>query len=809
MSIFFDEKLDLSFSKGLVIISTFQTKSLENHGGFEERNIDWYSPLLSFDLSKLILNEADVNYLVDFFQAVQGNTISFRFTDYTDFLATATVKNNHYGSTTQGRLYPDADGIRTEFQLFKVYSVGACKHFRAITRPSEVRIYQDDLEVFDWSEDKGKITFITPPTGELTADIIFDIPVAIGEGRLSFKINQQSQTASSLSLEKLTLEEIREEPYYDLIDQIGFLPTFPLVKFSEGNIAQTAETEIIDLSSGYDLRTSLTSRQKTEINLPQASFPEEILEHFISFWRCCKGRGLTFPVFDKIHQQDYLMMRFDSDELSLEIDANDTYKNQPITLREVFEQLPLTLTYEYNDNAEIELQTSNPPPNSYGASESVGIVKTTPTLEDPDAGGGDGGSGGNSYYESNIGKIIAISEIQGKLVLFTVKFYYHDSSYPEATEYRIYMESEAGNLDFQRKYILRSLDDESHQPTLDFVDINDDVKGLVFTSKTLEGTHLYAISIDQNGNINEEYQLTSENPDVNITYWYYCCFEGIVYVETNAQSDLNYNESLVPCLNYPASGMMIRSCINLDGINYRVGSRRFDNNTISYNDNSLTSFEHHFVAGDIVYMGDDDDLDEEGKVHFFSWIATVNGKFSPHIKIEGGDGTGGVQGPFPIEEQENIASIIHSDHLITDSSLEGYDNEVRLMGIVSNSNEFLATLIKDSNVPGDVIPIPSQLLLCSSGGGSSSVTPSNLEDLSLEPDFYGWVNGLVIKKYEGRYYSGDQGVHYVKASGELGKLSNDFSEMPNAIASAIYASETRGLVLAYGSTLKYFVISQS
>ncbi|MGK7898810.1 MAG: hypothetical protein AB4372_35650, partial [Xenococcus sp. (in: cyanobacteria)] len=309
------------------------------------------------------------------------------------------------------------------------------------TRPSELRIYQDEIEVFDWSEDKGKITFITPPIGELTADIIFDVPVALGEGRLSFKVNQQS-TVSSLSLEKLTLEEIREEPFYDLIDNVGFLPTFPLVKFSEGNIAQTVETEIIDLTSGYDLRTSLNSRQKTEINLPQASFPKEILEHFISFWRCCKGRALTFPVLEKIYSLDYLMMRFDSDELSLEVEANDTYKNQPISLREVFETLPLSLTYQYNDNAEIELQTSNPPANSYGPSESVGIVGTTPTLEDPDGGGGgSGGSGGNSYYESNIGKIIAISEIQGKLVLFTVKFYYYNSSYPDVTEYGIYMES--------------------------------------------------------------------------------------------------------------------------------------------------------------------------------------------------------------------------------------------------------------------------------------------------------------------------------------------------------------------------------
>ncbi|MGK7898811.1 MAG: hypothetical protein AB4372_35655 [Xenococcus sp. (in: cyanobacteria)] len=263
-------------------------------------------------------------------------------------------------------------------------------------------------------------------------------------------------------------------------------------------------------------------------------------------------------------------------------------------------------------------------------------------------------------------------------------------------------------------------------------------------------------------------------------------------------------------MNYPASGMIIRSCISFDGINYRVGNRRFANNSISYNAAALSKYQHYFVGGQIVYIGSGSYSESNPtKNKAFSWIATVSGRFSPTLK----DGAYHYP-PLTIQEQDNISAIIHSyyfEEVIDPESgnstiEEGSVSLTTFAGIVSNSNEFLVTSYSNEQSASPELYYG----FCSTDGGSNIVFASNLENLEEEELVnQQFVSTLLIKKYKGRYYSGQQGVRYIKDSGEVGKLSSDFSEMPNAIATAIYASETRGLVLTYGSTLKYFVITQN
>jgi len=139
--------------------------------GFERRNINWASPLGRWDVGTGIRTRADLETFIAFFRARQGRAYGFRFKDWSDYRASASVIGIGDGST---RI----------FQLIKRYSSGPADVMRVITRPvsGTVALRRDGVLVTSGvsiNPATGTVTFsIAPAEGIiLTADFEFDLPV--------------------------------------------------------------------------------------------------------------------------------------------------------------------------------------------------------------------------------------------------------------------------------------------------------------------------------------------------------------------------------------------------------------------------------------------------------------------------------------------------------------------------------------------------------------------------------------------------------------------------------------------------------
>jgi uncharacterized phage protein (TIGR02218 family) len=113
----------------------FSNFEYDNTGRAEQRIIEWTDPIRIFNLSRTALQSDDLNNLLDFHETVKGAKGDFLYCDLSDFEVTKNPKILENGVSTQGVLYPNADGIRTEFILTKKYSCEGNIHHRPILYP--------------------------------------------------------------------------------------------------------------------------------------------------------------------------------------------------------------------------------------------------------------------------------------------------------------------------------------------------------------------------------------------------------------------------------------------------------------------------------------------------------------------------------------------------------------------------------------------------------------------------------------------------------------------------------------------------
>ena len=788
MTIFFDEKLDFLVSQTKINL-TFKTKALENGSGAEERIISWLDPLLSFDISRSTINDSDRQYLQSFFNTVRGNAYGFRFRDCSDYQATATGKVNKYGSITQGRLFPEADGVRTEFQLFKIYQLEGCLHYRAITRPSEITIFENGVEVTDWSEEQGKITFITAPSGELTADIIFDVPVAFAHPQMASKTNRNEDEHSSYRLEPITIEEIREEAFYYPIDILGSLPLFPLIRYPDSTTSVREQTEIIDLTSGYDKRTPLSQQPKGHYTLPNTSLYPEELDHLIAFWRCCKGRGLHFYLDDRSYHNSLVAVRFDEDNLAIEVRNNHLFTLESIPLIQTYDSIPLALVLENNPNLEIVENIIT----DVDASTSEQLVNTSPTVID-DGSGISGGSGGSDNSPNLVGTIIAISEAAGKLILLTFS----------SGTYRIYIERTSQQLDFIKAGQIATLN--SNYDLTDFVDLSDSKKGAIFTGDTANGKKLFAVTVTSSGAFQfDSTDVVGTDPGDIINYTLNSSLGPDVFLNTYAQSPVPASVN-IPEVNWSSLGMTITNYLTIEGRKYRTGNyngtvpefgfgkRVFAQNLYfydrgEYQDRDIVEIQHPYY---------------KKTEHWHAWISTMSGIPSPYFV--GGVYTGNV---YPIESQEGVKNILYS---ITSTQVEtrnstipGEDNvyvsgffpDVSFYAQINNTQEIIFNLTQEST------EISLSLGFFSETSQIAQAPLNNPHNYSIHPYY--------SKNYQNRYYGPSSqignGLPYLKQDGTVGNAVDDFSLLNISTCTAVYVSETRGLVFASGNTLRYLLVT--
>lgn len=125
----------------------FSNLEYDNTGTAEQRIVEWADPIRIFNLSRTALKSDDLNNLLDFHESVKGSKGDFLYRDLSDFEVTKNSKILGTGVSTQGILYPNADGVRTEFILTKKYSCGENGYYRPIVYPdfNSLRTFLDNI----------------------------------------------------------------------------------------------------------------------------------------------------------------------------------------------------------------------------------------------------------------------------------------------------------------------------------------------------------------------------------------------------------------------------------------------------------------------------------------------------------------------------------------------------------------------------------------------------------------------------------------------------------------------------------------
>lgn len=184
---FHDVLFPEDYSRGVVGGPEFRTTVIATGSGYEQRNVDWATARLRWDLSRLLYDPTARDETIAFFRARRGRGHSFKFKDWADYYVgmtwnTSTRTLDHTGSHNIAQ----GDGVEDAFQLYKVYDSGGYTERRKITRPKDpIKVYLNGVEqlsgyTVDYAT--GIVTFTSPPSlgvvvgwsGEFYVPVRFD-----------------------------------------------------------------------------------------------------------------------------------------------------------------------------------------------------------------------------------------------------------------------------------------------------------------------------------------------------------------------------------------------------------------------------------------------------------------------------------------------------------------------------------------------------------------------------------------------------------------------------------------------------------
>ena len=161
--------------------------------GFEERNSPWAHARRRYDAGVSMRSLDDVETLIAFFEARQGQLNGFRWKDWSDYKSCIASKEVYFEDQVIGI----GNGEKTEFQLCKTYRSGDQSYTRPIVKPvrGSVRVgVQGDAlsEGVHYSVDyeTGFVTFVVAPDElvEVMAGFEFDVPVRFDTDRIQTSV---------------------------------------------------------------------------------------------------------------------------------------------------------------------------------------------------------------------------------------------------------------------------------------------------------------------------------------------------------------------------------------------------------------------------------------------------------------------------------------------------------------------------------------------------------------------------------------------------------------------------------------------
>jgi len=161
--------------------------------GFEERNSPWAHARRRYDAGVSMRSLDDVETLIAFFEARQGQLYAFRWKDWSDYKSCPASREPNFEDQVIGV----GDGSTVDFQLTKTYRSGDQSYTRPITKPVagsvSIGLQRDPLvETVHYTIDTetGIVTFMDPPEtdSEIYAGFEFDVPVRFDTDRIQTSV---------------------------------------------------------------------------------------------------------------------------------------------------------------------------------------------------------------------------------------------------------------------------------------------------------------------------------------------------------------------------------------------------------------------------------------------------------------------------------------------------------------------------------------------------------------------------------------------------------------------------------------------
>ncbi|MHA3914570.1 phage distal tail protein, Rcc01695 family [Halovulum sp. GXIMD14793] len=170
-----------------------RTEIVTLSNGHEERNSPWAHSRRRFDAGLGMRSLDDLEVLIAFFEARNGQLFGFRWKDWTDFKSC--VPSDEVHETDQ--VLAIGDGETTEFQLSKTYRSGEYTYQRPVTKPVDgtVRVaISGDIKTegaeYTIDHATGLISFVSPPPqdAQVEAGFEFDVPVRFETDRIETSV---------------------------------------------------------------------------------------------------------------------------------------------------------------------------------------------------------------------------------------------------------------------------------------------------------------------------------------------------------------------------------------------------------------------------------------------------------------------------------------------------------------------------------------------------------------------------------------------------------------------------------------------
>jgi uncharacterized protein (TIGR02217 family) len=198
---FIEQRFPDGISWNCTTDESFNTDEVIVASGYVKTNINWDTPLKTFNVAHGLKNKQQIIELKSFFRMVMGKAIGFRFKDWNDYEVSITEGIINEGSPI---------GASKSFQLYKQYQFGnQIPSFLKITKPvnsalypnnttAPIAIYQNGVVVapsnYSVNYSTGIVTlidtFTVSPTDNFTWTGEFDIPAKFRNDTM--KINQNN-----------------------------------------------------------------------------------------------------------------------------------------------------------------------------------------------------------------------------------------------------------------------------------------------------------------------------------------------------------------------------------------------------------------------------------------------------------------------------------------------------------------------------------------------------------------------------------------------------------------------------------------